>query len=220
MKIKFKIDSYHLAYKLWVSKALDQKDAQWTKLLKRIESKYSDYAGYCFFNPAYVAHVMDWSNYNSKQADVLRDKPVIDKIFNEIFDSKVFKEARNETVEYSKRVKKEWSRNKKWLKVLQEYMGIEMPINVEVYLLHPDLRIGSFIKQNKMEWGNQDNFDNYQFIGICHELMHLVTEKEFYKNKTEKDQWIMHAIIYLTTDEELRIRMNDSQYFDHELSKY
>jgi len=223
MKINFLIDQNHLAYKLWLSSVIDKKkpEKDWQKLKEKIESQFGDYAAYCFFDKKYMAQGLDWSGYQSgKDNDLIRDEVFIGKIFDEIFRSKVFQKAKKETEVYLKKVKQQWEDSKKWLKVFEKYIGLKLSKNVDIFILHPQLKIGSFIKDGKIEWGNPDNFPNYQFIGICHEILHLLTEDEFNKNKTQEDQWLLHAVIYLAADQELRVRINSSTYFLPELNKY
>ena len=81
-------------------------------------------------------------------------------------------------------------------------------------MLHPEIEMGSYIGDNIIEWGNPDYYDNYQLIGLCHEFLHVLTEKQYKETKTEDEKWLLHSLIYLSVDEELRLHVNgDNGYF-------
>ena len=211
IKIKFKIDKYHLAYNLCLKYFRDKKQHKWQKLKDELHTKYGDYSGFLFFEPKYTGYNLNLIDFKNRQGiGLVRDNGIVLDIFNDIFTSAQFKRAFIETKRYKKRVEKEWNKNsKKALNLLKDISRLKMKNNnVDVFILHPSLDSGSYMGNNTIEWGTPDHFKNYKTIGLAHELLHLFTEKQA--------NWLKHGIIYLTVDEELRIRLNGSKKYFRE----
>lgn len=211
IKLRFKIDKYHLAYNLCLRYFKDKKQSKWQELKNELHSKYGDYSGFLFFEPKYIGYNLNLIDFNRKQGiGLVRDMDIVLGIFNDIFISTQFKKSLAETEKYKKKVSNEWQKNgEKALRLLKDISRIEMKNNnVDVFILHPSLDSGSYTGLNTIEWGSPDHFKNYQTIGLSHELLHLFTEKQA--------DWMMHGIIYLAADEELRIRLNKSKKYFRE----
>ena len=74
---------------------------------------------------------------------------------------------------------------------------------VTVLLTHPKLNNGiNFPKSNIIGFGHIEEWPNYASVYFCHELMHILTDGK-YKNGD-----VVHAIIELMTDNELRARLD------------
>ncbi len=129
-----------------------------------------------------------------------------------------FKRLFKETREYLEIVRKQWSKNeKKVFKLLSIITGLKLPSkSVTVLITHPRLRNGtSFPQQNIIGWGHKEEWKNYSTVYLCHELLHILTH-----NKS-KNLTLMHALIELATDNELRIRLNKKgKYFDVKTHKF
>ena len=211
IKLRFKIDKYHLAYNLCLRYFSDKKQFKWQELKNKLHIKYGDYSGFLFFEPKYIGYNLNLINFNKKQGiGLVRDVSIVSDIFNDIFISTQFKKTLAETEKYKKKVSNEWQKNgEKALFLLKDISRLKMKSNnVDVFILHPLLDSGSYIGNNTIEWGAPDHFKNYQTIGLSHELLHLFTEKQA--------DWMMHGIIYLAADEELRIRLNGSKKYFRE----
>lgn len=211
IKLQFKIDKYHLAHNLCLKYFRDKKQTKWQKLKKELHTKYGDYSGFLFFEPQYIGYNLNLIDFKNRQGvGLVKDKGIVLDIFNDIFTSAQFKKAFTETAQYKKKVEREWSKNgKKALNLLKNISRLEMKNNnADIFILHPLLDSGSYMGNNVIEWGTTDHFKNYQTIGLAHELLHLFTEKQA--------DWLMHGIIYLAVDEELRIRLNGSKKYFRE----
>ena len=111
-------------------------------------------------------------------------------------------------------IKKQWEQNEKEaIKILEEISGLKIQIEpIDVFITHPNLRNGvNFPQFNAIGWGHSEDWQNYSTIYICHELMHILIHQ---KSKKEESK-LMHALIELLTDNELRIRLNKKgKYFE------
>jgi len=215
LKLKFKIDKHHLAYKYVLKYFGNPKDSlEWANLKKTLAEKYEAYPGFLFFEPNEIGHGLLWFNQDLSDKDVIRDKATVNKIFELIFQSEIFKKAYLETQNYKDRLEKVWSENTPYILEYEKIIGLQPSAEATVLVLHPELETGSYISDNIIEWGYPDLYDNFQLIGLCHEFLHVLTEKQYEMAETEDEKWLMHSLIYLSADEELRLRINkDSDYF-------
>lgn len=119
-----------------------------------------------------------------------------------------------ETEHYLKWLQGEW--NKKEERVLRELEGIiKIPLpktKIFVYLTHPQLKNGLTISPNIIVWGHKEEWQNYSVVYLCHEILHTM----FW----EKNSDLVHAVIEMATDQELRIRLNKyGKYFEFSTHK-
>jgi hypothetical protein len=209
LKLEFKVDKYHLAYK-YILKYFNNSEApsEWIELKRNLTEEYEAYPAFLFFEPTQVGHGLLWFNQNSQNENVIRDKDTVNKIFESIFQSEVFKRVYLETENYKKRLEEMWIENTFYVKEYENIIHMDISINATILVLHPEIETGSYIGDNVIEWGNPDLYENYQIIGLCREILHLITEKEFNESKTEDEKWLLHSLIYLSADEELRQKIN------------
>ena len=210
LKLNFTVDKHHLAYKyvLKYFKGGVNVPQEWQDLKTLLTSKYEHYAAFLFFEPSDVGHGLLWFNLD-KGTNVIRDKQVVVHIFNEIFESEVFKKIYSETVAYKEQLEKIWQESSEHIKSYEDIIKLNTNAEATVLVLHQDLETGSYIGDNIIEWGNPDLYEKYQLIGLCHELLHLLTEQQYIESKTEEDKWLLHSLIYLSADEELRQTINE-----------
>ena len=96
------------------------------------------------------------------------------------------------------------------MKCLRDITGLKLPNTaLSVYLVHPALYNGRYWRNiNIITWGHSEDWENYTTIYLCHEIMHFLTKD------CTGDKKILHALIELACDNELRIRLNQSgKYF-------
>ena len=215
LKLEFKIDKHHLAYK-YVLKYFGNPEVslEWAKLKKALAEKYEAYPGFIFFEPTEIGHGLLWFNQQLQDNAVIRDKDTVNKIFESIFKSEVFKKVYAETEDYKNRIENLWTENTTYVEEYENIIRLNTSAKATILVLHPEIETGSYIGDSIIEWGNPDLYDNYQLVGLCHEFLHVLTEKQFDESKTEEDKWLLHSLIYLSADEELRLRINgDNGYF-------
>ena len=133
------------------------------------------------------------------------------EIFFKILESKEFKKFLEETEGYSQRLENEWnSKKEEVLKNLEEITGLKIinkKLNVDVFVVKPPLKGGFAVPYKKtIVWGHTEDWPNYSIVYLCHELLHIFTYKKY------KDPKLMHALIELATDNELRVRLNGGKY--------
>jgi len=133
-------------------------------------------------------------------------------MFQEILRTKEFQRLFKETKKYQLFVENQWNKNKiEALETIRKISGLRLPNKTIVILItHPKLKNGvAFPALNIIGWGHPEEWKNYSIIYLCHELMHILVGEEFANDK------MMHAIIELLIDNELRIRLNkEGKYFE------
>ncbi len=137
-------------------------------------------------------------------------------LISEGMKSRAFRRLVAETENYLILTKRRWEKNSEIaLDELQEITGLSMPdMGVTVYITHPKMKNGVSLPSLKsICWGHEEEWRNYTIVYLCHELLHLMIRGR------EKDEAIMHAIIELACDNELRIRLNGRGRYFKENSK-
>ena len=214
MKFDFKINKYYLINHTMQS--YNQRQImpfpEWEKLERRLLKKYDSEPSYYFLNPKEIYWTMETifidSFLNNKQnfeQTFLKTALRLKKIYEEIIRSQEFKRLYKETYQYLKFVENQWQKNeKKVFKIIEDLSGIKIPQKqITIYITHPRLKNGRMIRdKNIILWGHSEDWKNYSTIYLCHELMHILTENKY------KNPELMHAIIELLADNELRIRLN------------
>jgi hypothetical protein len=125
------------------------------------------------------------------------------KFLYKIKQSKEFKKIFNQTEKYLQLSKKQWERNlKKTGQIIEDLTKLKLDKNFTVYITHPSQRNGSNWGNNIVSWGVDEKWKNYATVYLWHEILHS------YFDKSD----VSHAIIELIADEELRKRLNNSNY--------
>ncbi len=152
----------------------------------------------------------EYQLYLGKEKNIEKTAKKVEIIFNQLRKSKEFQRLVTETEKYKLFIEEQWQENKEnVLKLIEELSGLKSPDKtIRVYLTHPKLKNGRAVDNQTIAWGHSEDWKNYSTVYLAHELMHIVT---FKKTKNFK---VMHALIELMTDNELRIRLNKKgRYF-------
>jgi len=214
MKFEFKINKYYLVGYTMASK--NKPFSAWEKLEEKIWQKYKDEPAYYFLNPKYISTALEqiqteFSEDNIKNT-FIKHSSILEKIYREIFQTKEFKKLYKETLKYLLATEKQWEKNEKIvLELLQTISGLSIPKNeITVYITHPKSCNGKLIEKNIIAWGHKEDWKNYATVYLCHELLHIMT----WPGHFEPQYNILHALISLTAENELRIRLNKrGKYF-------
>lgn len=142
------------------------------------------------------------------------------EVLKELMRTKEVKKLLRETEEYLEFVKKQWKANEKVItETILDLSGLSLPKGViKVFITHPKLNNGIYAKKNVICWGHPEEWKNYTTVYLAHEILHIMTEEKI-------DSPIMHSIIELLADNELRIRLNKKGKYleveghDNELNK-
>lgn len=221
MKLSFEINKYYLINHTMQSYRQRQMKPfpEWEKLEERLLNKYDSEPAYYFLNPKDIYWTMETisidSGFNNKQFKQTFSNHGLrlEKIYKEIIKSQEFKRLYKETYKYLEFVENQWKENEKEaLKILQDLSGFKFPQKqITVYITHPKLKNGRMIRdKNIILWGHSEDWKNYSTVYLCHELMHILTENK------HKNSDLMHVIIELLVDNELRIRLNKKGDYFHE----
>lgn len=141
-------------------------------------------------------------------SETLKNKKSIQKTIELIIQTDKFKKIYEETIRYSDWLSSEWNKNKINVnEVLKDILRIKMsPTEYKVFITHPKLRNGRYVGHSTICWGHSEDWDNYSMVYLVHEALH-----EILVNRSP----VMHAIIELIADNELRIRLNKKgKYFE------
>jgi len=150
------------------------------------------------------------STIKSFSKNLSKNIELIKKILDQELNSIEFIEIYKETEDYKKETKKQWGQNRELgLRHLRDITGLKLSnITLSVYLVHPLLHDGRYWTDNIITWGHSEDWKNYTTVYLCHEIMHFLT-KDY-----AGDKKLLHALIELACDNELRIRLNQSgKYF-------
>ena len=130
----------------------------------------------------------------------------------------LFEKFYEETLEQKERVRAQWLANEERALGILSDLGINIPERrpvVAISIVHESCQTGYYNSNNQtICWGHredgEDGFSNYWTIYLCHELLHhlIVHPKEKFRWR-EAD--IIHSVIELLADNELKRRLNDEQ---------
>lgn len=195
LKINFKLNKYYL-----LVNALGQMDLpfpEWVNLQNKLWEKYPK-SFYFLTNHPEVAFIG-----NKPFKNLFETSKETAKMLKEAFKMKEFQRLYKESRDYLVSLKKEWTINKKEaLKMLQDLSGLNLPDKeITILITHPKLYRGfSFFSHNIIGFGfaEDEDWKNSSTVYLCHELMHYITQ----------NTRVMHALIKLMTDNEIRIRLN------------
>ena len=131
----------------------------------------------------------------------------VKRMMQKAFKSKEFKRLYKESRTYLDFAKKQWKNNgHKALDILQSLSGLPLPNkDITVFITHPKLYRGFALTTHKIiGFGYAEDYKNSSTINLCHEMLHLMT----------KNTRVMHALIELLANNELRIQLNkEGKYF-------
>lgn len=224
MKLQFKIDDkyliHHASDRYYSNPTHFDSFLLWTPLVDRINKKYQDLPAYYFLNFSNNTHlewafkdlIIDAASGGKPFTSAFRKMATdIEAIYADIYQSKEFKKLRKEADAHLVAVSDQWEENKKFaLAFVREISGISLPDKtITVLITHPKMHLGrAIVEHNTILWGHNDDWMNYSTVYLCHELMHILTKE------CQQNEKIMHALIELMTDNELRIRLNgEGEYF-------
>ena len=199
MKLKFKINKcYLLVHSL---NQLVLPFEEWVNLQNRLWEKYQK-AYYSITHHPEVAFVQ---NEPFQGFDITAEE--MKKLVKDGLESKEFNALLKEAEKYFTELKKQWEANrKKAVAILTELSGLNFPNDeITVLITHPSYCKGFSMPSDKIiSIGYLEDWKNASISYLCHEIMHLYT----------LNTPIMHALIQLMTDNELRIRLNnEGKYF-------
>jgi hypothetical protein len=214
MKFEFKINKYYLVGYAIASK--NKPFPSWKKLEERIWQKYKEEPAYYFLNPKYISLAIErlQTSFDDKNIEkVFKNYSLkLKKIYKEIFKTKEFKRLFKETEKHLLLAKKQWNKNEKEaLKILQDISGLPLPKHkITVYITHPSSHNGKVLSLDKIAWGHSEDWENYSTVYLCHELLHIMTWPGHFQPNFD----ILHALICLVANNELRIKLNkQGSYF-------
>jgi len=114
-----------------------------------------------------------------------------------------FVPIRERTSTYLDYVKNEWERN---LPQTSTYMndltGLDFKYTWKIFVTHPVLRNGTQLGSLQIGWGSPEEWANHSTIYLWHEILH------HYFGKSDID----HSVISLAAENELRKKMNGTNY--------
>lgn len=132
-----------------------------------------------------------------------KTKRQLQSFLKELKNNDQYKTVRQQTEEYLKFCENQWDKNYALAsETINDLTGLRLNKKFNVYITHPSLRNGSYRGNNVIEWGHNEDWQNYATIYLWHEILHS------YIGWSDKE----HAVIELMTDEELRTRLNNGKY--------
>ncbi len=220
LRLRFRINDIFLLYYALSHPEL-LKSKRWDQEIKKI--RQSSPHGYDA-----IAKNLDWSWRSAlAEANSPKDSSIwlnkvtkeSEAIFKHGLGAPEFKKIREETQVHLQEVQMEWDKeSSKALKILEDIIRMPLPSKtIEVLMVHPKLRGGFHLAGHnpKIVWGHKEEWPKYHIVYLCHELLHILFNPD-----NDINQEILHALIELATDNELRIRLHGKGRYFYVGKKY
>ncbi len=194
MNLEFCVNEYLLAWYLLYSASLSK---EIDKLRKSLWSKYKKEYNFC---------------YKDKQEIIKYGKDFIpdnDVLYNEIFDSEVYKSLKKETNKHKMHLIKLFNNDqKKVRKSVNEVLKLDLKDSYMVYVIHPRMECMEYNKSNDtIIWGSDK--DKYDAITV----LILTIVKGIFEDYNKEYKEIVDAIIELAVINEISKQLtNVSSY--------
>ncbi|MFC1722257.1 hypothetical protein ACFL0C_01265 [Patescibacteria group bacterium] len=146
-----------------------------------------------------------WPSYKyvaSEGANFKETGENIDNFLKSVCKTEEFGILRTQTENSEKKIQEEWERNYDTTSKYINDLGISTSGNYEILLVHPGIKSGNNIGNNRIIWSHKDPWPNYNTVYIWHEILHTVI------NNNDKT----HALIELICDDEMRKLLNNIEY--------
>ncbi len=215
MNVKFDVDKYFLLLSILKHHNYSEnKDIR--RLMVKVENikeKYSDDLFIKIFlendvEPGFLLPLL----FYDKKYKIDRSFVLIKKIYENIFKTKEFQKIYQETIIFQSKLKKEWEDNIDFINnFLADIFRKKMVMpQLTVYLTHPDLPSGRCYSNYQIAiYGHKEEWPHYNIVYIAHEYLHSI-----FNSLNLKKKKLIHCLIELITDNELRIALNKKgQYF-------
>ena len=201
MKLQFQVQPYYLLAHSLKRAWDDQPFPEWVELAERTKKQA----------PLLFGDIPQ-SFIGIKDADTFRHLfQEMQNITQAVMETPEFRRLLDETRQYCQWVEGEWLQKKEQAaQLFKEIAGLAFPdMSIMVLITHPKLWNGMNILEKKIIcWGHSEDWENYTVVYLCHEILHLLADK------SGADGEVMHALIELAIDNELRVRLNHrGQYF-------
>ena len=126
------------------------------------------------------------------------------KLFPEIKKSDSYRAILKQTQEYKEEIRIEWFKNyEKSFEIMKSVSKLDLKENFEIIVTHPAVGNGTNLRNYTIVWGSWGEWNNYATIYLWHEILHT-----FLEGKSN----IEHSIIQYAADNELRRRLNGTNY--------
>lgn len=151
------------------------------------------------------------SHYNTLLARMSNPHDLNDDVYVSMSDylrqvkqTNEFQLMLNQTQEYLNACKRDWDEQFSFcFETITNITGFNLEgQEFTAFITHPCLGNGKHVGKNTLVFGHNDDWPHYSIVYFWHEILH-----DFF-GKSD----IEHALIELTTDEELRIRLNGGEY--------
>ena len=195
MNLEFYVNDYLLAWYLLYSASLSK---EIDKLRKGLWSKYKKEYNFC---------------YKDKQEIIKYGKDFIpdnDTIYNEVFESDVFKSLKKESNKHKMHLTKLFENNSKIVKkCCMEVLKLELKETYPVYVIHPRMECIEYNKATgSLIWGSDK--DKYDAITI----LILTIVKGIYENYNNDYKEIIDSIIELAVINEISKQLTSTITYD------
>jgi hypothetical protein len=200
MNFRFKLNPHLLFYFALMKGRKGKSQKEWTACQNRLWDEYQK--GYKLLQGrTEMAFVGDYSCWFSEA-----DKEM--KSLIEIgMECQEFKSLLADTEEYMKWIEDKWEKGKEQVETeLKSILRMELSSEeATVFVVDSSVGVGQYFGNRNIVWGHTEDWQNYSLVYLAHEYLHT-----FIPNGN-----VSHAVIELTTDNELRIRLNkEGEYFD------
>lgn len=197
MNLEFEVNTKYLFY-LALKQDADMEG--WIELKDRFWAEHKE--GYSFLIGEFNKEIISDHPFATVN-ETIKD---MNRLIEEGVKSPLFKKLLEETENYRLWLLAEWKINRdRVCKELKDILKIDLPEDtVRVLVGSNKMKCGQHVSKHVIEWGHSEEWPSYSMVYLSHEYLHDILGESN----------LEHALIELTADQELRIRLNNGgDYF-------
>ena len=139
---------------------------------------------------------------NIKDNDIKNIGNNINDYLNDLIRLDEFKVLREETLASVNLCKNNWNKNYETMEKYITEIGINISGEFTIWLVHPTVAAGMYMRNNNICWSHQTYWPNYNTVYLWHEILHSFFGRTDYE----------HTLIELITDDHMRYLLNGTKY--------
>lgn len=194
MKLEIELNDYLLAWYILYGASLSK---EIDKFKKSLYVKFKNEYNFCYKDRS---EIVKYGN------DFIPDN---DLLYNECFNSDLYKAIRKETLKYKNRLVKLWDNcENKVNETLSDVIKMAFPKVTKLFVIHPRFEIIDYVKENdSIIWGtNKDKYDAITIMLYCI-VRGMIGDKKGYKE-------ITNTVLELSVINEIGERLTDGHCYN------
>jgi len=198
MNLEINVNDYLLAWYLLYGASLSR---EIDKFKRTLYAKYKKEYNFCY---------KDRSEIIKYGKDFIPDNDIL---YNTVLTSNLFKSLKKETIKHKNYIQKLWESNEGEINnYLKDLLRIPFPKVINVYVVHPRLEIGEYLKEAKsLVWGSEKDKYDVLIMMLTNITRGLLKESDIdYANNRE----IVDSVIELAITNEIGKRITKKDGYE------